>query len=72
MRTSLVDRWLYERGWVRGVLLKHLQRADLRDVLDDLQREHWGKRVLLPWVMRRRLEWDAQHGMVPRRKEARA
>lgn len=72
MRTSLVDRWLYEQGWVRGVLLNHLQRADLREVLDGLQREHWGKRLLLPWVMRYRLQHDAQHGLVPRRKEARA
>lgn len=72
MRTSLVDRWLYERGWIRGALWRHLHRADLREVLDELQREHWGKRLLWPWVLRRRLERDPQHGMVPRRREARA
>lgn len=72
LRTSLVDRWLYERGIVRRQLMRRMRTADLRDLLDSLQREHWGKRVLLPWVMRSRLEADARHGMVPRRKAERA
>jgi flavin-dependent dehydrogenase len=72
LRTSLVDRWLYERGLVRRELMRRMRSNDLRELLDDLQREHWAKSLLLPWVLRHRLQSDAQHGLVPRRKEARA
>ena len=69
MRTSLVDRWLYERGWVRRALFERLERRDLRTVLDEVQRPHWAKRLLLPWILRRRLRHDPVHGHVPRRRE---
>jgi flavin-dependent dehydrogenase len=52
MQTSMVDRWLYERGAVRRWLMGRMQTRDLQELLNDLQRHHWSKRLLLPWVRR--------------------
>jgi len=66
MRTSLVDRWLYERGWVRRALFARLERDDLRDTLTRLQRDHWAKRAAGPWIRRARLRRDDRRDFVPR------
>jgi len=66
MRTSLVDRWLYERGFVRRALFQRLGNEDLREVLTTLQRDHWLKRSARPWVERVRLRRDGSGGLVPR------
>jgi len=52
MCTSMVDRWLYERGAVRRWLMRKMATHDLQVLLNDLQRHHWSKRLLLPWVRR--------------------
>ena len=49
-----------------------LERQIHRTLLTALQRDHWGKRVLLPWVRRRRLQRNDDGELVPRRSEARA
>ena len=66
MRTSLVDRWLYERGLVRRTLFQRLGNEDLREVLTALQRDHWLKRTVEPWIRRARLRRDGAGGFVPR------
>lgn len=66
MRTSLVDRWLYERGFVRRALFQRLRHEDLAEVLTALQRDHWLKRGVQPWIRRARLRHDGQAGFVPR------
>jgi flavin-dependent dehydrogenase len=71
LRTSLVDRWLYEQGWIRRSLMARVEREDLRELLGSLERDHWGKRLLLPWVLRRRLRRSAEGDRIPRKKEAR-
>jgi flavin-dependent dehydrogenase len=55
MQTSLVDRWLYERGAVRRWLMRRLGSHDLQVLLNDLQQHHWSKQILLPWVKRFRV-----------------
>ena len=50
METSIVDRWLYERGAVRRWLMRRMESDDLQSLLNDLQRHHWSKKILLPWV----------------------
>ena len=52
MHTSLVDRWLYERGAVRRWLMRRMATHDLQELLNDLQRHHWSKQLLLPWIRR--------------------
>lgn len=52
METSIVDRWLYERGAVRRWLMRRMESDDLQSLLNDLQRHHWSKKILLPWVRR--------------------
>lgn len=52
MQTSLVDRWLYERGAVRRWLMRKMETQDLQLLLNDLQRHHWSKKLLLPLVRR--------------------
>lgn len=66
MRTSLVDRWLYERGFVRRAMFQRLRTEDLREVLTALQRDHWLKRSVQPLVCRARLRHDGNGGLVPR------
>lgn len=66
MRTSMVDRWLYERGAVRRWLMRRMQTHDLQELLNDLQRHHWSKRLLLPWVRR-----FGAHNRAPDEAEAR-
>jgi hypothetical protein len=52
METSIVDRWLYERGAVRRWLMGRMESDDLQMLLNDLQQHHWSKKILLPWVRR--------------------
>lgn len=52
MQTSIVDRWLYERGAVRRWLMRRMASDDLQTLLNDLQQHHWSKKILLPWVRR--------------------
>jgi flavin-dependent dehydrogenase len=52
METSIVDRWLYERGSVRRWLMRRMESDDLQSLLNDLQRHHWSKKILLPWIRR--------------------
>jgi flavin-dependent dehydrogenase len=52
METSIVDRWLYERGAVRRWLMRRMESDDLQVLLNDLQQHHWSKKILLPWVRR--------------------
>lgn len=58
MHTSLVDRWLYERGAVRRWLMRRMGTDDLQVLLNDLQRHHWSKKLMLPWVRRFRVGND--------------
>jgi flavin-dependent dehydrogenase len=55
LRASLVDRWIYERAASRGALLPRLRGRDLHEALEELQRDHWTKHLLLPWVRWRRM-----------------
>lgn len=68
MLTSLVDRWLYERGTMRRWLFARMQSDDLCELLDRLQRPHWGKQLLLPWVKRTRMLSDDEGGSRPMKK----
>ena len=65
METSIVDRWLYERGAVRRWLMRRMESDDLQTLLNDLQQHHWSKKILLPWVRR-------FGGRAPKAKEAEA
>lgn len=67
MRTSLVDRWLYERAWIRRQILARVAREDLREILQDLQRDRWIKDLLLPFVQWRRLRTGEDGHRIPRR-----
>lgn len=67
MQTSMVDRWLYERGAVRRWLMRRMETRDLQELLNDLQRHHWSKRLLLPIVRRLGVHRDGSE----REREAR-